>query len=437
MKNEFLTLVSRLAAEKGIKAYFVGGGLRDVLMDREMEDLDFVLSGAPGELPTTFARKIGGTFFWLDEQRFQARVVRKGSGKVLTFDFALQRGRDIVQDLLLRDFTINALALSLVGETPSLIDPCNGMGDLRKGVIRTCSEASFDDDPLRLLRALRFSTVLGFSIEPGTWRKIREKAPLVQKLASERIRDELFRMLETSNAGIAMGRLHQSGLLSEILPSCSALEENGAAPAEQRLNNVLQVEHVMGELARYFPDTGEQTRAYLCYEVEAGVTIASLMKLAVLLGANESPQRMAAETADKLRLGCKARRVLEILVREVEPVWGVPGWKPTARAAYRFFRDREPAGLAVLIIALARGFLPGDLCAEMTRYFFVGYPAVREENLLSGEEIMAILGIGPGRLVGEAMGRLRYAERAGLVNNKEQARDFIGKNLLTKDESVI
>src|SRR5512138_802468 len=88
LSNEFLSIVSTIAVEMGVNAYFVGGGLRDMLMDREIKDLDFALDSQPEKFPETFARMIEGTFFWLNEQRLQSRVVKKSSKKVMTFDFA-------------------------------------------------------------------------------------------------------------------------------------------------------------------------------------------------------------------------------------------------------------------------------------------------------------------------------------------------------------
>jgi poly(A) polymerase len=437
LKNEFLSLVSELAMRMGVKAYFVGGGLRDVLMDREMKDFDFALSGAPEELPLRFAEEIRGTFFWLDRQRFQSRVVKRHKGDYLVFDFALLRGYDIIHDLQMRDFTINALALPLFVDQQHILDPCNGFGDLNQGVIRACSSASFDDDPLRLLRALRFSTVLGFSIEAGTWRKIQEKRSLLRKVSPERIREEFFQILETPDAGTALDSLYESGLFNEIIPFISVPDENRRAREAKRFNTLREIESVLCEPLLFFPSGDMQIFNYLSSEVESGVSFGSLVKLTVLLGENETYFAMVSVVAGKLRLGRKARRFLKVLGSTAVSELTRPGWKPTERAMYRFFKDHEPAGLAVLIIALARKLLSPELCFRMTRYYFDEYPHVSEETLLSGKEIMDLLGIGPGKKVGEAMEYLRNAERTGLVNSKKEAMVCLGKNLLTKDEPVI
>ncbi|HEX2770057.1 MAG TPA: CCA tRNA nucleotidyltransferase, partial [Geobacteraceae bacterium] len=151
MEHDDLRIIAGMAAELGVDAYLVGGYLRDCLLGRESKDLDFALSGAWEELPRNFAARIRGRFFWLDEKRLQGRVVKKSGDEISFSDFAPMRGGTVMDDLRLRDFTINALALPLDGERRELIDPLAGRDDLLHGMIRACSTAAFDDDPLRLM----------------------------------------------------------------------------------------------------------------------------------------------------------------------------------------------------------------------------------------------------------------------------------------------
>lgn len=437
LKNEFVAIVSSVAAEMGVNVYFVGGGLRDMLMGREIKDLDFAVECSPDELAEKFASRIGGTFFWLNEQRKQARVVKRDGSNVMTFDFTPLRGCDIVRDLLLRDFTINAFAVSLTEGEGAVIDPLNGLHDLEQCMIKACSENSFENDPLRLLRAVRFVSVLGFSFEPGTWRTICGKATLLRKVAAERVRSEFFQILDTRDASAALGKLLDSALLSEIIPFAFTSEKGGTPSIAIHVSNLLAVEEIMGEPAIYFPGFGDGIHDYLGREVESGVTMASLVKLAVILGACRDAATLASLTSDKLRLGCNSRRVLEILCGKIVRMSAPAAWRPTERAIFRYFRDSEPAGLGSLIIALALKYLQADLCAEMAGYYFTEYPNIGDKVFLSGDEIMALLHIGPGREVGMAMKLLREAESAGLVNNRAEALAYMGKNLLTKEATVI
>ena len=433
--NEFLATAAKIAAEMGIQAYLVGGGPRDMVMGRDISDFDFALDGEPELFPRLFARTIGGTFFWLDEQRLQSRVVRPCDAGVMTFDCAPLRGAGIDGDLSLRDFTINALAIPLAAAEVSLIDPLGALRDIRQGVIRACSDACFDDDPLRLLRALRFAATLGFAIEPGTWRAIGEKARLLHRVAAERIRDEFFRILATPDACPSLARLHESGLLAAIFPSLSITPEQTAGSFVERLERVHAVQACMADLVSAPSPFTENIHECLSLEVEAGITVGSLVKLGVFLG-GDYDQKMVAMTVGRLRPGARTLRVLEILCAYAGTAAVLRHWKPTERAMYRFFRDREPVGLASLIVSVAGGLVSARLCSDMVDFYFNHYPAVRDDSLLSGEEIMGILGVPPGRPVGEGMRVVKEAESIGLVNSKTEAVDYLGKNLLTKDDPV-
>ena len=441
LNNEYLKLVSDIAKKLQVSAYFVGGGLRDILMGRKVKDFDFALSGGSEELPAEFAEAVEGSCFWLDRQRCQSRVVRKNDNGILVFDFAPLRGSDIMDDLLLRDFTINALALPLGDGNESVIDPLRGLTDLHLKTIRSCSEASFVDDPLRLLRALRFAATLGFAVEPGTWRQLCDKAHLLQAVAPERIRDELFQVLTAPGVGASLAKLAEAGLLAEIFPAGLFLEDSGQTGSNDRVSIGTRIESavVVEQIAAgcVFEKVATELHRYLCREIESQVSLVSLLKLAAFLGETEKPEQLTVTLAERLRIGGKAGRILGLLCGRAESLFARLGRIPTRRSMYRFFADREPAGIVLLIHGLARGYLSGELAVELAEFYFREFPSISEDMLLTGNEIMAILGVGQGCRVGEAVERLKDAESAGLVNNKEEARAFLEKNLLTTKEPVL
>jgi tRNA nucleotidyltransferase/poly(A) polymerase len=207
--GEAFRTITSLAAGLGARVYFVGGGVRDILLQRRVSDLDFALEGAHASLPRLFAERVQGSFFWLDEARLQSRVVKKGVDETLTFDFAPLRGVSIQDDLCRRDFTINAMAVQLGREERILLDPLSGAADVKQGLVRACHDSSFSDDPLRLLRALRFAATLGFAVEEATWGNITRNATLLQQVAAERVREELFQILAAPGIGAS---LHRSGI---------------------------------------------------------------------------------------------------------------------------------------------------------------------------------------------------------------------------------
>lgn len=425
LDRDDIRLIAELAAEAGVEASLVGGCLRDCFLGRETKDLDFALSGAWDELPRSFAARISGKFFWLDEDRLQGRVVKKRGDGTLIYDFAPLCGASIEDDLRERDFTINALALLLSGNRPELIDPLHGRGDLRQGLIRECSSTSFDDDPLRLLRAIRFSAELGFAIEISTWNSLCAKAVLLNGVSGERIRDELFRTLAAPGCGASLRKLCDSGLWETIHPV------QGRDSTEERIARALEVERICTGLGELFPGDGERLAEYLSQPVEWGISLISIIKLAAFLGVEGNKKPLA----EKLRLGRDSGKILELLTRDERELHRFLEGKRCGRTVYRFFRDRKPAGPGMLIVARAEGAVSDDSFLSLLGYYLRGYDPEERDLFLSGGEVMDILGIPPGKPVGEAMERLRQAEACGLVNDPEEAGRFI-KNLLTKEETI-
>jgi hypothetical protein len=193
------------------EAWVVGGAVRDALLLRPILDTD-VACAEPRDAANRFARRFGGSVFPLSERHGAWRVVAEG--EVETVDFT-PLGAGIDPDLATRDFTFNAIAVSVADG--STRDPHDGRGDLDAGLIRAVSESIFLDDPLRLLRAVRFEDELGFRLEPRTEALLRASAALVAQPAGERILAELERL-----SADGYRRLDERGLLA---PLGGALDE--------------------------------------------------------------------------------------------------------------------------------------------------------------------------------------------------------------------
>src|SRR5215211_2924998 len=175
--------------------YLVGGAVRDMLLNRGSQDLDFALPSNGISLARKVANALNAAFMVLDGERDTGRViVTEADGTRILLDFATYRGKDLEEDLRARDFTINAIAFDLRRQT--LLDPCNGASDLRAKTIRACSPTSLSEDPVRILRAVRQAAAFQFRIEPDTRKAMKEAARLLPRISLERQRDELFKILE-------------------------------------------------------------------------------------------------------------------------------------------------------------------------------------------------------------------------------------------------
>jgi len=227
-------------------AWLVGGCVRNWLLHRNTNDLDLVVPKGAIPLARAVADAFGGGFFVLDQERDVARaIVRDTEERTLEVDVARLRGTELLVDLSLRDFTINAMAVpiadtaSLLDSAPAgrssfaeIIDPFGGRSDLTQGVIRAVTEGAFLDDPLRMLRAVRQAAELGFRIEGATYNLIRRDSPLLTAAASERVRDELVRMLALPYGGgwHHLRVLQDAGLLVQVLPEVAAMAGVAQSP---------------------------------------------------------------------------------------------------------------------------------------------------------------------------------------------------------------
>jgi len=231
------------AAVAGQEAYVVGGAVRDELLGRDVIDID-VACPNPKAAARTYAQAAGGALFPLSERHGAWRVAFR-SGR--TVDFTPLRD-GIESDLATRDFTINAIAVRVDGGDP--IDPHEGLRDLEARVLRAVSPAIFEDDPVRLLRAVRLEDELGFRLDDETADRVRAHAELVNRPAGERILAELERLSPTG-----FRRAEELGVLGPLGGSTERLER-----AESEASSALLLVVVFGENIERFPLSNEFRR---------------------------------------------------------------------------------------------------------------------------------------------------------------------------------
>jgi hypothetical protein len=231
------------AAVAGQDAYVVGGAVRDELLGREVVDLD-VACPDPEAAARSYAKASGGAIFPLSERHGAWRVAFR-SGRTVDFT-PLREG--IEADLATRDFTINAIALPVDAGEP--VDPHGGRRDLERRVVRAVSPTVFEDDPLRLLRAVRLEDELGFQLDDATAALVRTHAELVSRPAGERILGELERL-----STVGFRRADDLGVLAPLAGSTEHLDRAGgtASPA-------LRLVLVFGENIERFPISNELRR---------------------------------------------------------------------------------------------------------------------------------------------------------------------------------
>jgi len=228
--------IKELIIVRGMNAYLVGGFIRDKILGRAAGDVDLLVEGRAKDLALELAEKLSGTPVPLDEGRDIHRLILPAGEQTVQLDLEGIPEGGLVADLRRRDFTINALALPLAaycgGTLPekSVIDPLGGMEDLLKGIVRPCSPTAIEEDPLRALRAFRFSAELGFVLAPDTLRLIRHMRRPVTVCAGERIRRELFAILHNASSFVIRLMDSRTSLLEQIFPEVvplKGLEQGG------------------------------------------------------------------------------------------------------------------------------------------------------------------------------------------------------------------
>ena len=207
----FVRYILERLKNTGYKGYIVGGAVRDSCRDRPLKDWDVAASASPELIRTIFQ---GHAQFSLKHDT----VSLVSDGRPFEITTFRGEGGDIEEDLRRRDFTINAMAFD--AENGAIIDPCRGREDLAKHLLRACGDprARFIEDPLRLLRAVRFAAETGFHIEKGTLEAMKDLASLLRSTAQERIRDELVRILVADGPSASFNLMIRTDLLKEFLP---------------------------------------------------------------------------------------------------------------------------------------------------------------------------------------------------------------------------
>lgn len=249
--------VAAEAAQQGIPAFAIGGYVRDRLIGRPCKDIDFVVEGDGPSFAQAVARRLkaepvhvfknfGTAMFMLGDVQVEFVGARKESYSRNSRKPEVEPGT-IQDDQERRDFTINALAISLnSGSLGALVDPFGGILDLDRGLLRTPldPDITFSDDPLRMLRAVRFANQLGFVIDPPTFEAIQRNAPRLEIISAERIHTELNKIIACDKPSIGFNLLRDSGLLQEFFPEFVALsgaEEKYGIGHKDNFHHTLQV----------------------------------------------------------------------------------------------------------------------------------------------------------------------------------------------------
>ncbi|AWB96671.1 CCA tRNA nucleotidyltransferase [Agromyces badenianii] len=425
--------VSRLASAfeaAGHELALVGGPVRDAFLGRPVNDLDFTTDATPDEIlaivkPIAEAHWDIGRAFGTIGAKIAGETVEITTYRADAYDGASRKpevvfGSSLEDDLTRRDFTVNALALRL--PKLELVDPSGGVEDLVARVLRTpaAPEQSFGDDPLRMLRAARFSAQLDFSVEPATAQAMTELSAEIDRISAERVRDELSKLLLTRAPRGGIRLLVDSGLAERVLPELPALSlerdehhrhkdvyEHSLTVLEQAIEyeierGVLDSPDLIVRLAALLHDIGKPpTRRF-----EPGGAVS--FHHHDVVGAKLARKRLRALRFDNDTVDAVSR-LIELHLR----FFGYTDGAWTDSAVRRYVRDAGDQLERLHILARADVTTRNRRKADQLAFAYddleerIAVLAEEEELAavrpeLDGQQIMAILGVSPGPVVGEA-----------------------------------
>ncbi|MFP4471118.1 MAG: CCA tRNA nucleotidyltransferase [Bacteroidales bacterium] len=451
-------LIAQVSAEQNVRAFVVGGWVRDLLLNKPSKDIDVVVVGSGIELAKAVARKAGdakvtvfknfGTAMlryhdWeIEFVGARRESYRSHSRKPIVENGTLQ------DDQMRRDFTINSMSISLNREDFGvLIDPFDGQRDLDQGIIRTPRDpvVTYSDDPLRMMRAIRFATQLNFRIEQQSFDAIKSQAQRIKIVSAERIADEINKIIMAPRPSIGFKLLFSTGLLQIFFPEMAALQgaeyKDGVGHKDNFYHTLIVLDNVAAK-----SDNLWLRWAAILHDIGKPVTKKWVEGIGWTFHAHDYiGARMLPGIFKRLKLpmGDRLKYVQKLVALHLRPI--VLSEETVTDSAIRrllFDAGDDIDDLMTLCEADMSSKNP-----EKIRRYLKNFEIVRQKLIeieekdrlrnwqppVSGEEIMKTFGIQPGPQVGEIKTAIREAILDGKINNNfEEAYAFMlarGKDL--------
>lgn len=471
--------------------FVVGGWVRDRILGEPVGyniDVDLLVTCDPTKVAKDFASLVGGEYFEFEKRGLLVKrptvavVILKLPPYKYRFDFAQIKGKDLekalIEDLLSRDFTANAMAVSIddvlsIGAKQTIIyDPTKGIEDLQEGKLRPISLKNLEEDPVRILRGFRLAVEKNLELTEGFYRFVKKKGDMLAKVPSERVTLELFKILRHSQSAKVIRDLYENGVLEVIFPEFSHLREvkdqgeHHIYPLDEHTLMVLStLEQVIEERERYLsPDLNKILGTM---QVHGEFSDIELLKLSALLHDIAKPHtfeirngkitfynhdKLGAKTVrqigKRLKWSDTATEFISKLVEEhLRPFYlreSLKRGQLTDKGKAKFWKEcRDIAGhlfLHAIADAIASGDTQQDMedliktIKELETYKKEKYEKIPIKSLLTGREIMEIFGLPEGPQIGKIKKSLENAQMEGIVKTKEDAIKFV-RDLISQSQN--
>ena len=454
--------IGRVADHLDVECYVVGGYVRDIFLERPSDDIDVVVVGSGIEVAKELKRVLGHKAHLSVFKNFGTAQVKMGDMEVEFVgarkeSYSHDSRKPIVEDGTLeddqnrRDFTINAMAICLnAARFGQLVDPFNGIADLEDGIIATPldPEVTFSDDPLRMMRCIRFATQLNFQIEEATFAGLQRMADRIKIVSGERIAVELNKIILSPHPSIGFEYLQRSGLLQIILPEVSALDvvekRDGRAHKNNFYHSLEVLENVCNHTSHLSPLTSQLWLRWAALLHDVGKTKSKRWEPGVgwtfhnhnIIGAKMVPQIFRRL---KLPMGAEMKQVQLLVDLHMRPQV-IADSEVTDSAVRRLLNDAGDYIDDLMVLCEADVTSKNEVKKRM---FLENFRMVREkladlvekdykrllQPVIDGNEIMELFHLPPSREVGVLK---QYLKDAVLDNRVENEREPLMQLLLEK-----
>jgi tRNA nucleotidyltransferase/poly(A) polymerase len=453
LQHPIFKTVASAADELNMPAYVVGGWVRDLILKRPSKDIDFVCVGSGISLAKKVARLLGpdvnvsvfknfGTAqISFQEMELEFVGARKESYRTDSRKPVVEDGT-LEDDQRRRDFTINAMAIALNGASfGELIDPFDGQSDIRKKIIRTPLDpaVTFSDDPLRMMRAVRFASQLGFDIEADTFSALMDQGERLKIVSQERITDELNKIIMSSPPSYGFKLLFHSGLLKQFFPELVALHGVEYVGNRAHKDNFFHTLQVLDNVAAVSDDLWLRWAAILHDIAKPATKRYDKQHGWTFHGHEDKGGRMVPGIFRRMKLPMDERMIMvQTLVRlHLRPI---PLAKEVTDSAIR--RLLFDAGDYIdALMKLCRADITSKNLQKVDRFlrnFDLVEQKMKEVEAkdhlrnfqppVSGDEIMEMFGLPPSRIVGELKEQIKEAILEGDIrNDRDEALDLLKK----------
>jgi tRNA nucleotidyltransferase/poly(A) polymerase len=438
--------IKQLSKQLNSSTYLIGGTIRDHLIGKPCTDYDFTSPQAP-EIARQWAQKVQRIRVPLDETPGHEtyRVVLK---RDLCFDFTTLQGNSIEEDLSQRDFTINAMAVSLpefIEEKENLIDPFNGQDDLRSQVIRVLPGRTFEDDPLRLLRAFRFASTLEFDIEPQTLQQIKTHRAQLNQVAQERATYELLLLLGAPRSRLNL--MEQTGLLEVIFPSIAELKtrpgaQSGTTLWDDTRNAFAELESILIQPDHFLKQHTQRIKDYIFknnrYPLLKWSALIRLLTAAPTFDVTDFLREFRLSNSD-IQFVCRTLKFSRIALSESRSAAG--GFKEDS-TIYQFVHRSGNELISSLLLSFAvrlgnqediKYFIP--LINRVLDFYVETYiPARGRPALLDGDVLKSKFELKPSPLFKSILDKVEEARVLGAIQTNEEAEQLARKLITSQVE---